>query len=190
MRPSDHLFPGGSAWLEHKFLEVLGSTYWRRCRWHSLRMGGSAVCYARHPQLQLFLWWACWRSVGTTLRYATAFQDAAVVGPLPLPAEPGSGGGGGGQPGFLPTWRFRAPHMFPSEAEPLPTVAFHPPAWPEDLLPPPPPRCTPSRRGGEIVRKTSSRQILLGSSHPCCSPPDPPQRTQGSGRSLRYSRLQ
>ena len=56
LRPSHHLFPGGSAWLEHKFLEVFGSTPWRHCRWHSLRKGGSAACYARHPQLHLLLW--------------------------------------------------------------------------------------------------------------------------------------
>ena len=40
VRASDHPFPGGSAWLEHKFLEVLGLTPWRHCRWHSLRRGG------------------------------------------------------------------------------------------------------------------------------------------------------
>ena len=116
LRPNDHLFARGSAWLEHKFLEVLGPTPWRDCRWHSLRRAGSAACYARHPQMQFFLWWGRWRNVGTALRYATAFQDAAVVGPLRLPTEPGSGGGGG-QPGVLPTWRSGPPicsHRRPS----------------------------------------------------------------------------
>ena len=92
LRASGHLFPGGSAWLEHKFLEVLGSTLWRHCRWHSLRRGGSTACYACHPQMQFFLWWRRWRTVGTALRYAPAFQDAAVVGPLWLPMEAGAGG--------------------------------------------------------------------------------------------------
>ena len=32
LRPTDHLFPWGSASREHKFLEVLGSTPWRHCR--------------------------------------------------------------------------------------------------------------------------------------------------------------
>ena len=36
-----HTVGGGSAWLEHKFLEVVGPTPWRHCRWHSLRRGGS-----------------------------------------------------------------------------------------------------------------------------------------------------
>ena len=110
MRPDDHLFPGGSAWLEHRFLEVLGPTPWRHCRWHALRRGGSAACYARHPPMQFFLWWGRWRSVGTALRYATAFQDAAVVGPLRLPTEPGAGGGiegsrpsGGLGPQYVPS---------------------------------------------------------------------------------------
>ena len=44
VRANDHLLPGGSAWLEQKVLEVLGSTPWRHCRWHSLRRGGSAAC--------------------------------------------------------------------------------------------------------------------------------------------------
>ena len=52
LRPSDHLSPGGIAWLEHKFVEVLGSTPCRHCRWHSLRNDGSAACYARNPQTQ------------------------------------------------------------------------------------------------------------------------------------------
>ena len=55
LRASDHLFHGGSAWLEHKFLEGTGLTPWRHCRWYSLRKGGSAACYARQPQMQLFL---------------------------------------------------------------------------------------------------------------------------------------
>ena len=100
LRASDHLFPWGSAWLEHKFLEVLGSTPWRHCRWHSLCRGGSAACYARHPRLQFFQWWGHWRSVGTAMRYATVFHDAAVVGPLRLPAEASSGGGGDNQSAY------------------------------------------------------------------------------------------
>ena len=104
LRACNHLFPGSSAGLEHKFLEVLGSTPWRHCRWPSLRRGGSAACYARHPQMQFFPL-GRWHSVGTALRYATAFQDAAVVGPLRLPAEVGVAG----LPGTLPTWRFGPP---------------------------------------------------------------------------------
>ena len=49
--------------------------------------------YACHPQMQFFLWWGRWQSVGTALQYATAFQDAAVVGPLQLPSEAGARGG-------------------------------------------------------------------------------------------------
>ena len=143
MRPDDHLFPGGSAWLEHRFLEVLGPTPWRHCRWHALRRGGSAACYARHPQMQFFLWWGRWRSVGTALRYATTFQDAAVVGPLRLPTEPRAGGA----TRVLTHLEVWAPNMFPAEAEPLPAAAFHPPAWPEDLLDPPP-SCTQACGGG------------------------------------------
>ena len=50
--------------------------------------------------------------------------------------------GGGGATGVLTHLEVWAPNMFPSEAEPLPTAGFHPPAWPEDLLDPPHPRCT------------------------------------------------
>ena len=49
LQASDHLFLGGSAWLEHKFLEVVGPTPWRHRRWHAVRRGGSTACYARHP---------------------------------------------------------------------------------------------------------------------------------------------
>ena len=135
LRASDHLFPGGSAGLEHKFLEVLGSTPWRHCRWHSLRRGGNVACYARHPQMQFFLWWGRWRSVGTALRYATAFQDVAIVGPRRLPREAGAGG----ETRVLTHLEVLAPNMYPAEAEPVPRVAFHPPVWPEDLSDPPPP---------------------------------------------------
>ena len=172
LRPSDHLFPGGSAWLEHKFLEVLGSTPWRHCRWHSLRKGGSAACYARHPRIQFFLWWGSWRSVGTALRYATAFQHAAVMGPLGLPTEPGSGGGGAA--GVLTHLEVWAPNMFPSEAEPLPTAAFHPPAWPEDLLDPPPPPAASKAAGGEGL---SGRPRTAGSSLAAPTPGVPPPPT-------------
>ena len=89
---SDRRFPWGSAWLGHNFLEVVGSTPWRHRQWHSLRMGGSVACYARHPQLQLFLWLGKWHNVGTALRYATAFQDAAIVGPVRLPQAAGASG--------------------------------------------------------------------------------------------------
>ena len=92
--------------------------------------------------MQLFLWWVRWRSVGTALRYATAFQDTTVVGPLRLRAEAGAGRATKDLT-HLEVW---APNMFPTEAEPLPPTALRPPAWPEDLLdPPPPPDCTQSR---------------------------------------------
>ena len=45
-----------------------------------------------------------------------------------------------------------APNMYPSEAEPLPPAAFHPPAWPEDLLDPPPP-APKTAGGGGFIRK-------------------------------------
>ena len=79
--------------------------------------------------------------------------------------------------------------MFSSEAEPLPTAAFHPPAWPEDLLDPPPPAAPKAAGGGGAVGKSSSHRTPLGSPRTRCSPPDPP-RIQGSGWSLRYGRLQ
>ena len=179
MRPSDHLFPGGSALLEHKFLEVLGSTYWRRCRWHSLRMGGSAVCYARHPQLQLFLWWACWRSVGTTLRYATAFQDAAVVGPLPLPAEPSSGGGGGGQPGFLPTWRFGPPTCSHRRLSLFLRSHSAPQLGRRICCPPPPPAAPQAAGGGRLSGRPRAARSSFAAPTPAVPPPTPPNGPRG-----------
>ena len=81
--------------------------------------------------------------------------------------------------------------MYPSEAEPLPPAAFHPPAWREDLLDlPPPPRCTQSRWGGGAVQTAESHQIFLGNPRPYRGPPAPPPLIQGSRRSLRYGRLQ
>ena len=64
--------------------------------------------------------------------------------------------------------------MFPAEAEPLPAAAFHPPAWPEDLLDPPPPQLHPSPWGGGTFRASSNRGTPLGSLRPRCFPPDPP----------------
>ena len=182
LRPNDHLFPGGSAWLEHKFLEVLGSTPWRHCRWHSLRRGGNAACYTRDPQMQFFLWWGRWRSVGTALQYAMAFQDAAVVGPLRLPAEAGARGA----TRVLTHLEVWAPNMYPSEAEPLPPAAFHPPAWPEDLLPPPPPPLHPKLLGGRPSGRSGAASSSTRPPPPsadCPAPPDPGERG-GGGASL------
>ena len=39
LRVGDHVFSGGSAWLQHDFLEVLGPTPGRSCRWHAPRLG-------------------------------------------------------------------------------------------------------------------------------------------------------
>ena len=104
--------------------------------------------------------WGRWRSVGTAVQYATAFQDAAVVGPLRLPLEAGAGGGGGVKEfSHLEVW---APNMFPAEAEPLPSAVFHPPAWPQAPFDPPPLR--PGGRGGgggEAARRTAL-PITLG----------------------------
>ena len=69
----------------------------------------------------------------------------------------------GGATGVLTHLEVWAPNMFPSEAEPLPPAAFHPPAWPEDLLDPPPAAPETAREG---ALKTESHQILLGSPRP------------------------
>ena len=182
MWPDDHLFPGGIAWLEHRFLEVLGPTPWRHCRWHALRRGGNAACYARHPQMQFFLWWGRWRSVGSALRYATAFQDAAVVGPLRLPTEPGAGGASRVL-AHLEVW---APNMFPAQAKPFPAAAFHPPSLARGPVGPPPPRLHPSLRGGGGAFRASSNRRTPR------QPPAPmfPPRIQGNRWSLCYGRLQ
>ena len=84
-------------------------------RWPSLRRGGSGACYARHIRMQFSFWWGRWRSVGTALRYATAFQDAAVPGPVLLPAEAVAGGATRVLT-HLVVW---APKMYPAQAEPL-----------------------------------------------------------------------
>ena len=77
------------------------------------------------------------------LAVCNGIPDAAVVGPLRLPAEAGAGGATRVL-AHLEVW---APNMYPWEVEPLPPAAFQPRAWPEDLLDPPPP-CTQSRSGG------------------------------------------
>ena len=76
-----------------------------------------------------FLWWGRWRSVGMALRYATAFQDAAIVGPLRLPREAGAGG----ETSVFTHLEVWDPNMYPAEAEPLPLAAFHPHVWPAEL---------------------------------------------------------
>ena len=94
--------------------------------------------------MQFFLWCGRWRSVGTVLRYAIAFQDVAVVGPLPLSRVTGAGGATKVRT-LLEVW---VPNMYPTEAEPLPPAAFHPLVWPKDLfLTPPPPRPKTARGG-------------------------------------------
>ena len=167
---SDHLFLGGSAWLEHKFLEVLGPTPWTHCWWHAMQRGGSAACYARHPQMQFFHWWGRWRGVGTTLQYAATFQDIAVVGPPRLPLEAGAGG----EVRVFTHLDIWAPNMSPTEAEPLPLAAFNPPpglrtCW---THPPPPPR--PGVRGGGGSHGKSS---VLGTAG--ATPPPPPLTPPG-----------
>ena len=44
------------------------------------------------PEMQFVLWWGRWRSVITALRYVTAFQDTATLGPRGLPPEAGARG--------------------------------------------------------------------------------------------------
>ena len=87
LRASDHSFPGGIAWLEHKFLVVVGSTPWRHCRWHSLRRGGIAAYCARHPQIQFFIWWA-------QRRHSRAVCDRIPRRCCPGPSSIASGTGG------------------------------------------------------------------------------------------------
>ena len=173
LRPNDHLFPGGSAWLEHKFLEVLGSTLWRHCRWHSLRRGGGTACYARHPQLQLFIWWGRWRSVGTALRLA----------PRPLPADAGSGGGGGGgATRVLTRLQVWAPNMNSSEAEPLQSWRL----LTVRTSPPPPPPADFGAVGGEGFQQIlwPGRGVECRWWSPAPPSPDPGERGGGGGASL------
>ena len=105
LRASDRLFPGGSACLEHKFLEVLGSMPWKHCRWHSLRRGGSTACYARHPRSRF----SCGGGDGAASappcdmrRHSKMLQSSGLFDCLRRP-------GLEGQLGYLLTWRFGLP---------------------------------------------------------------------------------
>ena len=80
-------------------------------------------------------------------------QSWALLDCLRTPAR-------GGATGVLTHLEVWAPNMFPSEAEPLPTAAFHPSAWPEDLLAPPPPAAPKAPGGGDCPEDLE--------------PPDPP----------------
>ena len=117
------------------------------------------------------------------LRFAMAFQDAAVVGPLRLPAEAGARGA----TRDLTPLEVWAPNMYPAEAEPLLPAALHPPAWPEDLLPPHPPHLKP--RGGGFIRTVRSRQFFHTTPTSSHRLPHAPQ-TPGRGGGLRYCQLQ
>ena len=126
LRSDSVLFPAGVAELEHKFVEIVADTPWRRCRWHALRRGGSAACYARHPQLQFFMWWGRWNSTGTALRYAAALDDPAVISALQLP-EGADLRGAVGVRSHLEIWH---PNMFPGDSDCLLATAFQPLDWP------------------------------------------------------------
>ena len=71
-----------------------------------------------------------------------------------------------GATGVLTHLEVWAPNMFPAEAEPLPTAAFHPPAWPEDLLDPP-------LAAPKAVGRGDCREEL--------APPDPPRQNSAPG---------
>ena len=169
VRASDHLFPRGSAWLEHKFLEVLGPTPWRRCRWHALCRGGSAACYARHPSGAIF------PLVGETAkrRHGPAICDSVPRRCGRGPSSNASGGGHkGGGSGSSHTWRFGLPICSAQKLSPCPQLcSIPPPCW-RLCLTPPPPLQNGSSRGG-----VSRHDKRLG--HPSAPPPGllhpPPQ---------------
>ena len=89
---------------------------------------------------------------------------------------------GGGATRVLTDLEVWAPNMYPSEAEPVPPAAFHPLAWPEDLLDPPPPTA-PKAAGGGGVRMAESHQIFLGNPCPCRGPPAPPPPPESGNKS-------
>ena len=148
-------------------------------RWPSLRRGGSGACYARHIRMQFSFWWGRWRSVGTALRYATAFQDAAVPGPVLLPAEAVAGGATRVLT-HLVVW---APKMYPAQAEPLSQRHSSPlpglrSCWTLPLY------LKPLAGGGWFFRKVRGRKLFrppLPSFHRLPSAPGTPR---GEGASL------
>ena len=82
--------------------------------------------------------------------------------------------GRGGATGVLTHPEVWAPNMFPAEAAPLPTAAFHPPAWPEELLDPPPPPAVPKAAGGGDCREELKPTDPPRQPPPLVFPPRPP----------------
>ena len=126
------------------------------------------------PQVQFFLWWGRRRSVGTALRYAIVFQDAAVVGPLRMPLEAGTRGGGSGS---SHTWIFGLPICSAQKLSPCPQLcSIPPPCWRPCL--------TPSPQNGSSRGGVSRHDKRLG--HPSAPPPrptspPPPPSSRGTG---------
>ena len=80
----------GVAWdapyVERGLAELLAGTRWRGYAWHCFRRGGAGTAWGRKPNLPYFKWWGGWTDTPTAMRYATAFKDPEVLGPLQLPS--------------------------------------------------------------------------------------------------------
>ena len=70
-------------------------TRWRGYAWHSFRRGGAGASWGRKPNLPFFKWWGGWTDTPTAMRYAMAFKDPEVLGPLQLPSPSSESVGNG-----------------------------------------------------------------------------------------------
>ena len=77
---------GGAPALERGLAELLAGTRWMSYAWHCFRRGGAGASWGPKPNLPYFKWWGGWTDTPTAMRYATAFKDPEVLGPLQLPS--------------------------------------------------------------------------------------------------------
>ena len=90
---------GGALALERGLAELLAGTRWRGYVWHCFRRAGAGASWGRKPSLPYFKWWGGWMDTPTAMRYAMAFTDPEVLGPLQLPS-PSSESVGNGEEGI------------------------------------------------------------------------------------------
>ena len=86
---------GGAPTLERGLAELLAGPRWRGYAWHCFRRGGASASWGRKPNLLYFKWWGGWTDTPTAMRYAMAFTDPEVLGPLQLPSPSSESVGNG-----------------------------------------------------------------------------------------------
>ena len=67
LKDDNLVWPTGEAGLEPSLVECLAASPYSRARWHALRRGGAAACWARKPDLNYYKWWGRWQSTAVAM---------------------------------------------------------------------------------------------------------------------------